>query len=110
MSSEVVGIIEQICREKGIERDILIDALKSAMEAAARKLLETEGELHTEFNEESGEVEVYMEKTIVDEVASEDTEISLQTALKIDSGVVLGEKVLVHRHYYLITARCQRWA
>ncbi len=97
MSSEVVGIIEQICREKGIEKDILIDALKSAMEAAARKLLETEGELHTEFNEDSGEVEVYIEKTIVDEVTSEDVEISLQTALKIDSGVVLGEKVLVHQ-------------
>jgi N utilization substance protein A len=97
MSSEVVGIIEQISREKGIEKDILIDALKSAMEAAARKLLGTEGELHTEFNEKSGEVEVYIEKTIVDEVASEDTEISLQTALKIDSGVVRGEKVLVHQ-------------
>jgi len=97
MTSEVVGIIEQISREKGIEKDILIDALKSAMEAAARKLLETEGELHTEFNEESGEVEVYAEKTVVDEVASEDMEISLQTALKIDSGVVLGEKVLVYQ-------------
>ncbi len=82
MSNEVIGIIEQICREKGIEKDALIDALKSAMEAAARKLLETEGELHTEFNEESGEVEVYAEKTVVNEVNSEDMEISLQTALE----------------------------
>ena len=97
MTSEVVGIIEQISREKGIEKNTLVDALKSAMEAAARKLLGAEGELHTEFNEESGEVEVYAEKTVVNEVNSEDMEISLQTALEIDSGVVLGEKVLVHQ-------------
>ena len=37
MNNEVLGIIDQLCREKGIDKEILIDALKSAIEAAARK-------------------------------------------------------------------------
>ena len=50
MNSEVLGIIDQLCREKGIDREIMIDALKSAMEVAARKKLETDCPLQTEFN------------------------------------------------------------
>ncbi|KMP11643.1 transcription termination factor NusA [Candidatus Nitromaritima sp. SCGC AAA799-C22] len=96
MSSEVIGIIDQLCREKGIDKEILIDALKSAMEAAARKRLETEKPLHTEFNEDTGEVEVFSEKTVVDEVTDDDEEISLKAALKMNPEVVLGEQILVH--------------
>ena len=61
MNSEVLGIIDQLCREKGIDKAILIEALKSAMEAAARKRLETDCPLQTEFNLETGEVEVFSE-------------------------------------------------
>ncbi|MCH8933175.1 MAG: transcription termination/antitermination protein NusA, partial [Nitrospinae bacterium] len=39
MSIEVTHIIEQLCREKGIDKNILIDAVKTAVEAAARKKL-----------------------------------------------------------------------
>ncbi len=95
MNNEVLGIIDQLCREKGIDKDILIDALKSAMEAAARKRLETDGPLQTEFNEETGEVEIFTEKTIVEETNLPDEEISLDEAKAIDPTVELGEKVLV---------------
>ena len=47
MNSEVLGIIDQLCREKGIDKEILIEAVKSAMEVAARKRLETESPLQT---------------------------------------------------------------
>ena len=53
MNNEVLGIIEQLCREKGIDKEILVEALKSAMEAAARKKLETDCVLQTEFNAET---------------------------------------------------------
>ena len=59
MNTEVLGIIGQLCREKGIDREILIEALKDAMEAAARKKLETNSPLQTEFNPETGEVEIF---------------------------------------------------
>ena len=95
MSSEVLGIIEQLCREKGIDKEILIEALKSAMEAAARKRSQTDRPLQTEFNSETGEVEIFSEKTIVDEVTSSDEEISLEEAQSIHSDVKAGESLLV---------------
>lgn len=59
MNNEVLGIIEQLCREKGINKEVLIEVLKSAMEAAARKRFETDRPLQTEFNPETGEVEIF---------------------------------------------------
>ena len=62
MSLETLSILEQLSREKGINKDILIDALKAAVEVAARKRYPTVNELQSEFNESTGEVEIYIEK------------------------------------------------
>ena len=98
MSNEVLGIIEQLCREKGIDKEILIEALKSAMETAARKRLETDCPLQTEFNSETGEVEVFSEKTIVDEVTNPDEEISLERSSINPSGSNHWEKVCLSNY------------
>ena len=95
MNSEVLGIIEQLCREKGIDKEIIIEALKSAMEAAARKRLDTESPLQSEFNSETGEVEIFSEKTIVDKVINPDKEIALSEAKLIHPEVSMGESLLV---------------
>ena len=50
MSIEVIHIIEQLCREKGIDKNILIDAVKTAVEAAARKKLPHLENLLSQFN------------------------------------------------------------
>ncbi len=97
MSSETTSLLEQIAREKGLEMSVLIDALKTAVEAAARKRMPLAKELHTEFNEATGEVEIYVEKTVVEEVAQDDEEISLEEAQAIAPEVELGEQVLVHQ-------------
>ena len=94
MNNEILGIIEQLSREKGIDKDILIDALKSAMEAAGRKRLETNIPLQVEFNSETGEVEVFSEKTIVNEITNSEEEILLEDARSIDPGVNTGESLL----------------
>ena len=97
MSSETTSLLEQIAREKGLEKDVLIDALKAAVEAAARKRMPLAKELHSEFNDETGEVEIYVEKTVVEEVAQADEEISLEEAQSIAPEVELGEQVLVQQ-------------
>ncbi|GJL80075.1 MAG: hypothetical protein NPINA01_30640 [Nitrospinaceae bacterium] len=97
MSTETISIIEQIAREKGLDKSVLIDALKSAVEAAARKRLPLSKELHSEFNEDTGEVEIFAEKTVVEEVALPDEEISLEEAQAIAPEVELGEQVLVQQ-------------
>jgi N utilization substance protein A len=97
MGSEVINIIEQISREKGLEKDVLVDALTSAVEAAARKKLPYVGEIHGELNTETGEVDIFSEKTVVDEVEEPDLEISLQEAREVSQDAELGEKVLVQQ-------------
>ena len=97
MSSETTSLLEQIAREKGLEKSVLIDALKAAVEAAARKRMPLAKELHSEFNDETGEVEIFAEKTVVEEVAQPDEEISLEEAQSIAPEVELGEQVLVQQ-------------
>ena len=54
MSLETLSILEQLSRDKGIEKDVLIDALKAAVEVAARKRYPAASELQSEFNEATG--------------------------------------------------------
>jgi transcription termination/antitermination protein NusA len=97
MSTETLSLIEQIAREKGLDVSVLIDALKSAVEAAARKRMPHCKELHSEFNEATGEVEIFAEKTVVESVTQPDEEISLAEAQAIAPEVELGEQVLVQQ-------------
>jgi len=95
MSIEVIHIIEQLCREKGIDKDILIDAVKTAVEAAARKKLPHVENIVSQFNEENGEAEIWAELTVVDSVEDPDNQITLEDAVKISPDAQLGEVVLV---------------
>ncbi len=97
MGVELINILEQISRDKGIDRNILIDALKSAVEVAARKRFLTAKELQTEFNETTGEVEVYVEKTVVESVALPDEQISLKEASTLANDIQMGDQVLVEQ-------------
>ncbi len=95
MSIEVIHIIEQLCREKGIDKDILIDAVKTAVEAAARKKLPHLENLISRFNEETGEAEIWAEKSVVASVEDPENEIQLKDAVKISPDTQLDEMVLV---------------
>ena len=93
MSFEAISLIEQISREKSIDKDVLIDALRSAVEAAAHKRLPHVKNLHCEFNESTGIVDIYADKTVVETVRNPDEEITLKEATKITPDARLGESV-----------------
>ena len=97
MSMETLSILEQLSRDKGIDKDVLIDALKAAVEVAVRKRYPTVKELQSEFNEATGEVEIYVEKTVVEEVDLPDEQISLKDASALADDIQLGEQVLVQQ-------------
>ena len=94
---ETISILEQISRDKGIDKDILIDALKLAVEVAARKRYPAATELQSEFNEATGEVEIYLEKTVVETVDLADEQISLEDASAFSEDVQIGDQVLVQQ-------------
>lgn len=79
---------------KGIDRDILINALRTAVEAAARKKLPYVETLESRFDETTSEIEIFTEKTVVTLVEDPVSEITLKEAEKIVPDVQLGETVL----------------
>ena len=97
MSLETLSILEQLARDKGLDKDVLIDALKAAVEVAARKRYPTVNEVQSEFNESTGEVEIYLEKTVVKEVINTSEEISLKEAVSFSKDVQIGDQVLVQQ-------------
>jgi len=97
MGLETLSILEQLARDKGLDKDVLIDALKAAVEVAARKRYPTINELQSEFNESTGEVEIYLEKTVVKEVTNTSEEISLKEATSFSKDVQIGDQVLVQQ-------------
>jgi transcription termination/antitermination protein NusA len=97
MGLETISILEQLSRDKGIDKGVLIDALKAAVEVAARKRYPAATELQSEFNESTGEVEIYLEKTVVKKIANPDEEISLKEATAFSEDVQVGDQVLVQQ-------------
>jgi len=76
MSNEIFQAIEQVGREKGIEVDIIIQAVEDAYAAAAKKYFRTKEDLGAKFDRDSGSLAVFARKKIVEEVTNPDLEIS----------------------------------
>jgi len=95
MSSEVINIIDQLSREKGIEKEVLVEALTSAMVAAASKRLPEARNLTCDLNEETGELEIYSEKTVVETVSNPHEEIALQEAQEMLADAEVGDHLAV---------------
>lgn len=84
MITELIRVIDQVSREKGVEREVLIKTIEEAVKAAARKKLGQDYDLEVSFNEEMGEIEIFEFKEVVEKVTDENVEISLEEAKDID--------------------------
>jgi len=93
MISELQRIIDQISRDKGISRELLIQALEEAVMLAAKKKFGQRRDLEVQFNEELGEIEVFQFRTVVEEVMDEQTEISLEEARALDPEAQLDDDI-----------------
>jgi len=93
MLSELKRIIDQISRDRGIDRRLLIEAIEEAVQSAARKKLGNRREIEVRYNEEFGEVEVYQFRNVVEKAEDEQTEISFDDALLLDPDVQLGDEL-----------------
>jgi transcription termination/antitermination protein NusA len=76
MSNEIFQAIEQVGREKGIEVDIIIQAVEDAYAAAAKKYFRTKEDLGAKFDRDTGALAVFARKKVVDDVTNPDLEIS----------------------------------
>lgn len=95
MFSDLAKVIDQVGKDKGIDKDVIIDAVKQAMLVAARKKYGTYREIEAQYNEESGEVELYEFKEVVEreKFIDEEVEIPLDEALKLDPGAQIDDSI-----------------
>jgi len=80
LSNPLQQTIEALAKEKGIEPDVVISAIEEAVATASRKYYKTNENLKTRFNTETGQVDLFALKTVVEEVANPATEIGLNEA------------------------------
>jgi transcription termination/antitermination protein NusA len=95
MSNELNFTIEQVSRERGIDPAEIVHAIEDAILTASRKLFKNREDLTARFNRQSGQVDVYGVKRVVEQVKDRDFEITVSDAQKIQTEVNLGDSVNV---------------
>lgn len=91
--SELRHVIDAVVKDKGIDRAIIIEALEEAMRKAAQKKCGPNSDIEARFNEENGEIEVFLFKEVVDKVENESNQISLKEAVKFDPDAQIGDSL-----------------
>src|SRR5206468_12986490 len=80
MSNPLQQTIEALAKEKGIEPETVISAIEEAVATASRKYYKTGEKLKTRFNTDTGQVDLFALKTVVEDVTNSPTEIGLAEA------------------------------
>lgn len=93
MISDLTKVLDQVSREKGVEREVLIKTLEEAVRTAARKKLGQNYDLEINYNEELGEIEIFEFKEVVENVVDENLQISLEGAQEIDPDSEVGDSL-----------------
>ena len=92
---ELARVIEQVSKEKGLDRQLIIEAVEEAMRSAARKTYGTELNIEARYNDETGAIDVYRIQTVVDEPMDDSNEISIDDAhANIDPEAQVGDELL----------------
>src|SRR4029079_16668482 len=91
MDKDLIAIFEYLEREKGISRDIVIEAIEESLRAAARKSITGAANVTVKIHPKTGNIEVFCEKEIVDDVEVPAQEISIEEARLIDPECEIGQ-------------------
>ncbi len=100
MTSSIGQSIEALCTEQGLDRDMVIEAMKDAVKAAARKQFrahdKTGDSIEVDWNNEEGMIEISVQKTVVEEVENPSSELSLTEAQELAGDEVeIGDMLLI---------------
>jgi N utilization substance protein A len=94
MFPELKRLIEQMGKDRGIDKSVIVEALETAMLTAARKKLGANVELEARYNEDAGEIEVFQFKTVVEKVLDPDVQVSVEDARRnIDEDAQRGDSL-----------------
>ena len=91
--SDIKRVVEQVSRDKGINREILIKALEEALVSAARKKFGSSVDIEVQYNESTGEIEVFQFKDVAEVVTEPDLQISIKEGRKLDPECEVGDSL-----------------
>ena len=96
MSVDLNRVIEQVSKEKGIDKTIVVNAVEEMMHSAARRTFGPDRNIESRFNPEIGEIELFEIKTVVATVANAGSEVELEEAHeKYDPEAQVGDEILI---------------
>ena len=107
-SKELIQALEDLEKEKGIKKDYLLESIETALVTAYKRNFDSVENVKITMDSETGEIHVYAEKDVVEQVEDNNLQISLQDAKKISSKLELGDKAqieLVPRNFGRIAAQ-----
>ncbi|HJU05723.1 MAG TPA: transcription termination factor NusA [Nitrospiraceae bacterium] len=93
MNRELIAVIDQIGREKGIDKARVIGAVEAALQTAAKKRFGQGENIQVQIDQKTGEIAVVSLKTIVDLVTNPKAEISIHEARRVDSEAEIGDEI-----------------
>ena len=94
--TDIKRVVEQISRDKGIDRNVLIQALEEALKSAARKKHGDAIDIEVQYSEETGEIEVFQFMEVVAsqaDITEPDIQIPIEEGLKLDPDCEVGDSL-----------------
>jgi len=95
MEGELIGVFEQIEREKGIPKEELLGMIEAALTSAFRKHSGKKQKFEAHVDPESGEITAYVKKKVVSKVENPYTQIAKKEALKLDPAVKVNDEIKI---------------
>lgn len=95
MSKDIIRALGELEKEKGISPDVVIEAIRAALESGYKKNFSKANNFSIEIDEVSGEYKLYADKTVVEAVVDSQQEISLQDARDINARCEIGDVVKI---------------
>ena len=91
--SDIKRVIDQVSREKGIDRITLIRALEEALKSAVKKKFGDKVDVEIQYNEEIGEIEVFLFKEVVEKITDPDTQVDFEEGQQLDPECEIGDSL-----------------
>jgi len=91
--SDIKRVVEQVSKDKGISREVLIKALEEALKSAARKKFGSKLDIEVQYSEELGEIEVFQFMDVAEVVAEPALQISLEEGRNLDPECEIGDSL-----------------
>ncbi|MFZ5571945.1 MAG: transcription termination factor NusA [Thermodesulfobacteriota bacterium] len=93
LMSDIKRVIDQVSRDKGIQPAVLMKTLEEALKSAARKKFGNKVEIEANYNEETGDIEIFQFKEVVENITDPDLQITLKEGRKLDPECQIGDSL-----------------